>query len=232
MYCQSCGSEISANAQFCAKCGAAQQIAGAAGGNVAAAPAYAAPVYRGAKGWPAQTSQWIGQGWDAVKDDLGIFVVMTIVMMVVNGFVPFLLQGATTAGFQGAFKRKLRGQKADLGDMFQGFQFFVPTLVAHLLISLYAFLAFLCFIIPGLVVAAMYSFTFLFIIDKRMDYGAAMRASREVVKQDYVGYTLFLVALMALNIVGALCLIVGLLVTIPISMAAIAVAYQDVVGFE
>jgi uncharacterized membrane protein len=232
MYCQSCGSETSDSAQFCIKCGATQRIAGVAGGTVAAPPAYAAPAYSGPKGGPAQTSRWIGQGWDVVKDDLGIFVVMTIVMLVVNSALPFLLQGATTAGFQASFKRKFRGQKADLGDVFQGFQFFVPTLVAHLLISIFAFLAFLCFIIPGLVVVAMYTFTFLFIVDKRMDYGAAMRASREVVKQDYLGYTLFVLALMALNIVGFLCLVVGLLVTIPISMAAVAVAYQEVVGFE
>ena len=222
MFCKSCGSEINAGAQFCTKCGATQGIAGVA----------PAPTYSPTKGGPAHTSQWIGQGWDIVKDDLGIFVVMTIVMVVMSGAVPFLLQGATTAGFQFSFKRKLRGQKADLGDLFLGFQFFVPTLVAHLLISIFSFLAFLCFIIPGLVVAAMYTFTFLFIIDKRMDYGQAMRASREVVKQDYVGYTIFVIALVALNLVGFLCLVVGLLVTIPISMAAIAVAYKEVVGFE
>ena len=53
-----------------------------------------------------------------------------------------------------------------------------------------------------------------------------------MVKQDYAGYTLFIVALGLLNIAGAMCLFVGLLVTIPISMAAVAVAYRDVVGFE
>jgi uncharacterized membrane protein len=223
MFCRSCGSEMSESALFCTKCGATR------GTTVGVAPA---PAYSPAKGGPAQSIQWIGRGWDIVKDDLGIFVVMTIVMLAISSFVPFLLQGATTAGFEASFKRKLRGQKADLGDLFLGFQFFVPTLVAHLLISIFSFLAFLCFIIPGLVVAAMYTFTFLFIIDKRMDYGQAMRASREVVKQDYVGYTIFVIALVALNLVGFLCLVVGLLVTIPISMAAIAIAYQEVVGFE
>jgi uncharacterized membrane protein len=227
MFCQSCGSEISAGVQFCPKCGSAQRIAGASN------PVFtAAPAYTPAKGGPAQTSQWIGRGWDVVKDDLGIFVVMTIITMVINGAIPFLLAGATTAGFQFSFKRKLRGQKADLGDVFLGFPAFVPTLVAHLLISIFAFLGFLCLIIPGLVIAAMFTFTFLFIVDKKMDYGAAMRASRDVVKQDYLGYTIFVIALIALNFVGFLCLVVGLLVTIPISMAAIAVAYQDVVGFE
>jgi uncharacterized membrane protein len=227
MFCQSCGSEIDADAKFCAKCGETQQAAGGAGTAFAAAPAYSP-----AKGGPARPIQWIGQGWDLIKDDLGVFVAMTIVMMIINSVVPFLLAGATTAGFQGSFKKKLRGQKADLGDLFQGFQYFVPTLVAHLLISLFSFLGFICLIIPGLVIAAMYTYTFLFIVDKRMDYGGAMRASRAVVKEDYFGYTMFLIALAALNMVGFLCLVIGLLVTIPISMAAVAVAYQEVVGFE
>jgi uncharacterized membrane protein len=109
---------------------------------------------------------------------------------------------------------------------------FGSSLAAHVVISIFSFIGLLFLVIPGLVIAAMYSFTFLFIIDKRMDYWTAMRASHAVVKQDYLGYTLFLIALVALNIVGFLCLVVGLLVTIPMSMAAIAVAYQEVVGFE
>jgi len=52
------------------------------------------------------------------------------------------------------------------------------------------------------------------------------------VKNDYLGYTLFLIALAILNIAGVMCLFVGVLVTVPITMAAITVAYRDVVGFD
>jgi uncharacterized membrane protein len=176
--------------------------------------------------------RWIGEGWDLVKDDLGTFVLMTIVMAVVNGAIPFLLSGTTAAGFQIACRKKLRGQKPMLADLFEGFQFFVPTLGAHIVISILVFVGLLFFIIPGLVIAAMYNFTYLFIVDKRLDLSAAMRASHEVVKQDYFGYTLFVIVLGLLNIAGVLCLIVGLLVTVPITFAALTVAYRDAVGFE
>jgi uncharacterized membrane protein len=229
MFCQNCGSTVETNASFCAKCGSSQRIeAGPGGAAVASAPA-AFTVPTGGK---SDTMRWIGQGWELVKDDLGTFVLMTIVMSVVNGVVPLLLQGATTAGFQGACKKKLRGQKPQLGDLFDGFQVFGATLVAHIVISILTFIGVLFLIIPGLVVAAMYIFTFLFIIDKRMDFSAAMRASHAVVKQDYVGYTLFIIVLGLLNFAGVLCLLVGLLVTIPITFAAISVAYRDAVGFE
>jgi uncharacterized membrane protein len=227
MYCQKCGSPVEASAGFCASCGSSQRIESGPG---AVTPAPAAYTVR--TGGKSDTMRWIGDGWDVVKGDLGTFVLMTIVMMLVNGAVPVLLQGATTAGFQGACLKRLRGQNPEVGDLFTGFQFFGSTLGAHVVISILAFIGVLLFIIPGLVVLAMYNFTYLFIVDKQMDMGTAMRASHAVVKQDYFGYTMFVIALGLLNIAGVLCLFVGLLVTVPITFAAISVAYRDVVGFE
>jgi uncharacterized membrane protein len=228
MFCQSCGSPVESSAGFCAKCGSAQRIEGGSG---PVAPLLGVSTVR-RTGGKSDTVRWIEQGWEMVKGDLGTFVLMTIVMMVVNGAVPVLLQGATTAGFQAACGKRLRGLRPEVGDLFEGFQFFGSTLGAHIVISILCFIGVLFFIIPGLVVAAMYNFTFLFIVDKRLDMGSAMRASHAVVKQDYFGYTIFVIALGLLNIFGVLCLLVGLLVTIPITFAAISVAYQDVVGFE
>jgi hypothetical protein len=226
MFCQNCGSEMEPAAAFCAKCGSSQRIGGGAG---AMAPP---PVFALRTGIKSDTGRWIGQGWETIQGDLGTFVLMTIVMLVINSVVPLLLHGATTVGFQAACKKKLRGLKPEVGDLFEGFQFFVPSLIAHIVVSILVFFGMIFVIIPGLVVAAMFSFVFLFIFDKRMDFSAAMSASHAVVKQDYVGFTLFAIALILLNIAGALCLFVGLLVTIPMTYAAVTVAYRDVVGFD
>jgi len=59
-----------------------------------------------------------------------------------------------------------------------------------------------------------------------------MQASHAVVKNDYFGFTLFLIVLGLINLLGVLCCVVGLLVTVPMSVAAITVAYQEIVGFE
>ena len=229
MFCQNCGSDVG-DAAFCTRCGARQRIEGGTSGaaDVVSAP----PPYMPAVGGRANTTQWIGQGWELVKTDLGNFVLMTVLMLVINGALPLLLHGALTAGFQGACKKKLLGHRFDMADLFEGFHFFGSTLAANVVITILVFLGVLLFIIPGLILAAMYNFTFLFIIDKKYDYKQAMRASAAVVKQDYFGYTIFLIALGLLNLAGVLCLFVGLLVTVPVSMAAITIAYRDVVGFE
>jgi uncharacterized membrane protein len=101
-----------------------------------------------------------------------------------------------------------------------------------LVITLFTFAGSLLCVIPGLVVAARYKFTYLFIVDKRMDFWPAMQASHNVVRNDYFGFTMFLLLMALVNLLGALCCIVGILVTIPVSMAAITVAYQELVGFD
>lgn len=120
----------------------------------------------------------------------------------------------------------------EVGDLFKGFDYFLPSFVAALLIGVFAGIGFLLCIVPGLVIASMYKFTYLFILDKKMDFWPAMEASHSVVKNDYFGFTMFLLAMIGINILGALCCIVGLLVTVPMTIAAITIAYQEVVGFE
>ena len=101
-----------------------------------------------------------------------------------------------------------------------------------LLISLFTTIGAILCIIPGLVVAAMYKFTYLFIVDKRMGFWEAMQASHAVVRNDYFGFTVFLLALAGIAILGFLCLIVWMFVAIPVTFAAITIAYHETVGFE
>src|SRR5262249_7788502 len=109
----------------------------------------------------------------------------------------------------------------ELADLFKGFNFFVAALVACLIITIFTFVGSIFCIIPGLVVGAIYMFSYLFIVDKRMDFWPAMQASYAIVKNDYFGFTLFFVALLLLNILGVICCVVGVLVTMPIFFAAV-----------
>ena len=223
MYCHNCGTEVGPDVQFCPNCGQAQGVA------LGAAPAV---PWQPPQGVHSATGSWISQGWNLVKADIGMFIVLTLVFGAINSAVPFLLQGALTAGLEIYCIKKLLGRQGDFADLFAGFNFFVPTLVAGLVIGLFVGVGTLFCIIPGLVLAAMYKFTFLFIVDKRMDFWQAMQASHAVVRNDYFGFTMFLLALVGINILGLLCCVVGLLISVPVSFAAITIAYKEVVGFD
>ena len=108
----------------------------------------------------------------------------------------------------------------------------MPSLVAHILISIFVPLGMLLCVIPRIVLAAMYMITFLFIPDKKMDFWPAMEPSAVIVKKDYMGFSLFILALGLLQVLGALACIIGIFVTLPIMYVAIALAYRDLVGFE
>ena len=223
MFCHTCGTQVGNDVQFCPNCGQSL-VAGPIAGAPPAAP-WTPPI-----GIKAEPGRWIGMGWDIVKADLGNYVLIALIFFVLNG-VP-LIQGALIAGFHIFTMKRLMGRKAEFGDLFKGFNFFVPTLVASLLIAIFTFAGTLLCIIPGLVVAAMYKFTYLFIIDKRMDFWPAMQASHAVVKNDYFGFTMFLILAFLVNLLGLICCVVGLLVTVPLTFAAITVAYKEIVGFD
>jgi len=222
MFCHSCGTQVANDVQFCPTCG--QPLSGAA--SIPAPPvAWVAPV-----GIKASPGRWIGRGWELVKADIGNYLLVAIVFSLLSG-VP-LIQGALIAGFHIFTIKRLTGRQAEFADLFKGFNYFVPTLVASLLIGVFVFAGTLLCIIPGLVVAAMYKFTYLFIVDKRMDFWPAMQASHAVVKNDYFGFTMFLVLMALVDILGVLCCVVGIFIAMPVTFAAITVAYQELVGFD
>ena len=223
MFCQRCGTQLDSGVRFCPNCGQTQD-----------APVFGSPQnpasWTPPAGIRASGGRWISEGWALVKADLGNYIVISLLFALLSG-VP-LIQGPLIAGFHIFTMKKLLGRNAEFGDLFKGFNLFVPTLVASLLIGLFTFAGTLLCIIPGLVVAAMYKFTYLFIVDKRMDFWPAMQASHAVVKNDYFGFTMFLILAFLVNLLGVLCCIDGLLVTIPLTFAAITVAYKEIVGFE
>jgi hypothetical protein len=183
-------------------------------------------------GIKAEPGRWIGEGWTMVKADIGTYMLMAFLLSILSAMVPIIIQGPLLVGFHLYCMKKIMGRPAELGDLFKGFNFFVPSLVASLLISLFASIGFLLCIIPGLVVGAIFKFTYLFIVDKRMDFWPAMQASHEVVKNDYFGFTMFVLLMLLVDLLGVLCCVVGVFIAIPVTIAAITVAYKELVGFD
>jgi uncharacterized membrane protein len=183
-------------------------------------------------GIKAVPGRWIGEGWEMVKADWVNFIVMSLLFSVISGALPPFLQGPMMVGFHLVCMKKMLNRPTEIGDLFKGFNFFVPALVASLLISIFTTVGLLLCIVGALVVSAMYGFTYLFILDKRMDFWPAMQASHAVVKNDYFGFTMFVLLIGLVNLLGLLCCIVGIFLTIPIGIAATTVAYKELVGFE
>ena len=225
MFCHHCGAQNDEVSRFCKNCGQplTKELTFE---QESAQPAVWTPPQH----LNVTAGRWFASGWELVQADLGNYLLISLLFFLLNG-VPFI-QGALIAGFHIYTMKKIMHRPADVGDLFKGFNYFVPTLVASLLIGLFTFVGFLLLFIPGLIVAAMYKFTYLFIVDKKMGFWQAMQASHAVVRRDYFGFVMFLILAFLLNVLGFCCLIVGLLVTVPVTFAAITVAYSEIVGFD
>jgi hypothetical protein len=225
MFCHHCGAQINERAQYCSSCGQTVTNAVVPPRTVERSAVWTPPTQV-----HVTAGRWIGAGWDLVKADLGNYLLMTLLFFLLSG-VP-LISGALIAGFHIYTMKRLMGRRADAADLFRGFNFFVATLVASILIGVFSFVGFLLLVIPGLVVIAMYKFTYLFIVDKKMEFWPAMQASHAVVRNDYFGFVWFVILAFLVNVLGFCCLFVGLFVTVPLTFAAITVAYKEIVGFE
>ena len=73
-------------------------------------------------------------GWRLVKDDYGIFLGITFIGTLIGGLAPLgLLLGPCVCGIYLCLLGQTRGQKPSFETLFKGFDFFVQSLIAALL---------------------------------------------------------------------------------------------------
>lgn len=75
------------------------------------------------------------EGWELIKDDYWLFLGITFVGMLVGGIIPFGIGiGAMFCGIYFVMLQKMNGQRFEFGDLFKGFNYFVPGLVTSLIV--------------------------------------------------------------------------------------------------
>lgn len=110
-----------------------------------------------ANGYRFEISRYFNVGWSAMKPEIGMYILYTVVLMVIlviSSFIPFaqlLIQVPLTAGFFVYGRRVLLGEKADFGDFFGGFKQFGQLLLYNILVLvLTVALIFPIFLISGI----------------------------------------------------------------------------------
>jgi hypothetical protein len=184
------------------------------------------------------------RGWALVRDNAAVLVgasllISTIIFGV--ALVPFVgwlaglfINSALMGGLYYMFLRRIRGQEVSVGDAFAGFNaaVFTNLMLAGLVQPLLTFLGFLLCLLPGIYLAVGYLFVLPLIMDRQLDFWTAMEVSRRVVHEQWwtaFGFSLLLIlALFA----GVLACGVGLIIAIPVCIAAVMYAYEDLFGIQ
>lgn len=204
-----------------------------------------------------QYGQILKSSWEKMKVNYGmILAVFLIVIIVAAAFmqiskvfedagglgkilgqvVSFSVQTFLTIGFIRCLLAAADDQKIEFSTLFSGGDVFLNFLLANLAYSLLCMLGFFLLIIPGIFWAMKYFFVTYLIADRGMGIKEAFVMSGEMTN----GYKWKLFCLMSLtgliNIGGALCLGLGLLVTVPWTSLAVPIAFRmissDVAAIE
>ncbi len=121
--------------------------------------------------------------------------------------------------------KKAKDENASLSDLFSGAKYLLSFIGASILYYLIIFAGTILLIFPAVIWGIKYMFFPYLIVDKNMKAIEALKASSKItkgVRWDILG---FCIVLEIVNLLGILCLIIGLFWTIPTVLIAYATTY-------
>jgi uncharacterized membrane protein len=101
---------------------------------------------------------------------------------------------------------------------------------ASILFDLAVAVGFVLLIVPGIIFALMFMFVTFIVIDRELGPIEALKESHRITHGHKWKLLGFVLVLLIINLLGALALLVGLLVSIPVSSLAFAYAYRLLAG--
>lgn len=155
-------------------------------------------------------------------------MVLTSVFHIVEWIVVFVLIG----GMFRMATTQLRGEEITLGHLFEAVDVLPSLLGAAVLVGLAVGAGTLCFVLPGLFIAALLMFVLPLIVDKHLNVGEAMRRSWNALKGDWFMAMLFFVVVGLIGASGALLFGIGVILTAPFAVLAVSVLYRDFFAYE
>lgn len=148
---------------------------------------------------------------------------------------PFIILGAVASwligiGIANIQLKIYRKEPVSLQNLFQRWEVLPHVVLASILSTVVTGAGFIALIIPGIYLMARLSQVNYFIVDKGMDAVSAFKASFAATKKQFWSLAGLFITLALINILGALALLVGLLVTVPMSMMALVYVYYALAG--
>lgn len=188
------------------------------------------------------TARYFTVGWDLFKSDLGGFLSFGVLFFLINmglSFIPIIGNIATmivtpalAMGFFIVAAKKLKQEPTRFEDFFKGFNYFIPLALVGLVSSALITVGLVLLVLPGIYLAVGYLFAYMLVVDRKLPFWDAMESSRKIANKNWFTLFGFFLALLAINIVGAMAFMIGLAVTTGISFCILTAAYEDIIGIQ
>lgn len=120
-------------------------------------------------------------------------------------------------------------EKPSFSDLFQG-SFLINYVLASIISGVIIVIGLILFIIPGIIFAFRLQFAKYLVIDKEMGPVDAIQKSWNITRGITWNLFLFSLLIILINILGFIALLVGLFITIPLTMIANAFVYRKLLS--
>ncbi|MCX5797033.1 MAG: hypothetical protein NTY77_16190 [Elusimicrobia bacterium] len=171
---------------------------------------------------------------------LGFFVVFAVIQAVCGKlfFIGLFLTPHLIAGFSLVLLKLLRDETPVFTDLFKGFSYYIPVLVAGLLMGVFLTIGLFCLVAPGVFLGLMWSQTMFLLADDirsaeagRKDKAAvsgwsAMQRSAVLMDGQKLRFLGYAIVLAIIGLAGAVAVGIGVLITIPFAWLAGAAFYN------
>jgi uncharacterized membrane protein len=173
------------------------------------------------------TSKVFEDAWKLFVKDIGPLILGALIALVLSVVSLGIMAGPLWGGLYRMVSRRVRyGQAAEIGDVLSALDRFWTLFAAALVLSILIGLGLLLLIVPGLLLAAIWLYVPLFIVDRDMGLGEAMSASRQRVSANGLGLHVVVVLLIVVisALVGAV-VGIGFLLTWPLTVTFVTAMY-------
>ncbi|MBE9924746.1 hypothetical protein G8C93_02425, partial [Cellulosimicrobium cellulans] len=178
---------------------------------------------------------WITGGFDQLQDQfdysdtnfaaLGGLTVTSVLLGIVGTAIGYLI----TAFFTRGALDEVDGRRPDVAAFFR-IGNVLNVLLAALIVGILSGIGLVLCVLPGLAMLLFSAFVYYVALDQGVDAITAIRTSFSLVAKNFGQVFLLLLALVGINILGAIPCGLGLFVTIPLSYVAVGYAYRRLTG--
>lgn len=169
-------------------------------------------------------------GWETFTKNAVPLIVGLLLVALVGGLSIGICIGPMVVGYNKMCLRSARGETVAVGDVFQGFQQFVPALILFLVMGVAITIGIVLLVVPGLILMFMF-FWAPWIMAEEPELGAidCIKASVELFRRDVGASIIFVLVNFVVNAAGGV-VPFGSLITGPIANAMAAHGIDRVRG--
>ena len=185
--------------------------------------------------------EWIEQGFNLYKNNFGTLVLASVIALVLSTITIGLLTGPMIAGLIIIALQLLRKEqpKPDAGRVFRGFRYFLNAflfmliwglaiLMGSFILSLFPIIGQLLSLFLAYAAQAFLMFGLYMIVDKQMNFWPASQESIQTVKTNFWPFFGLSAIASIIGSIGAIAFGIGIVLTVPIQVCILAVAYEEI----